>query len=141
MGIVASIVGTPLTGLMVRCPAPGCLPAYCCLLRAALRQQMDRSALCLPLCRPSPREAGDEAGRAGLKKDLSSFHEAWQGIARDEVHFMIGSGMSGDVGKAVEFEEIHPASLVIGRGCGKPKFFRCTATRWCVRRLQEAANG
>ena len=49
--------------------------------------------------------------------------------------------MSGEVGKALAYEDVHPASLVIGRGCGKPKFFRCTATRWCVRRLQEAANG
>ena len=53
-------------------------------------------------------EAGDEAGRAGLTKDLSAFHEAWQGIARDEVHFMTGCGLSGDVGKAMEFEENTP---------------------------------
>ena len=86
-------------------------------------------------------EPDDVAGRSALQKDLSDFHEEWQEVAREEVHFMTGCGMSGEVGKALVYEEVHPASLVIGRGCGKPKFFRCTATRWCVRRLQEAANG
>ena len=86
-------------------------------------------------------EPDDVSGRAGLQKDLRDFHDEWQEVAREEVHFMTGCGMSGNVGKALEYEDVHPASLVIGRGCGKPKFFRCTATRWCFRRLHQAANG
>ncbi len=76
-----------------------------------------------------------------MQDDLTSFHEAWQRIAREAMYFMTGCGMSCDVGKALVCEDVHPASLVIGRGSGKPKFFRCVATEWCVRELQEAANG
>ena len=82
-------------------------------------------------------EPDDKTGRSSLQKELNEFHDQWQGIAREEVHFLTGCGMSGEVGKALSYEDVHPASLVIGRGSGKPKFFRCTAT--VVR--QTAAGG
>ena len=76
-----------------------------------------------------------------MARDLAIFHEEWQQMAREEVYFLSGGHWSEDVGKAIQVERVHPASLVIGRDSGRPRFFRRCATKWCVRRLQEAANG
>ena len=87
------------------------------------------------------RLAGNDSRRKLLARDLAIFHEEWQLLAREEVFFLSGWQWSGEVGKAIQVEQVHLASLVVGGDSGRPKFFRCCATRWCVRRLQEAANG
>ena len=87
------------------------------------------------------RMAREDPRRRELARDLAVFHDEWQQVAREEVYFLAGGNMSEEVGMALQVEHVHPASLVIGRNSGKPKFFQCSATKWCVRRLQEAANG
>ncbi len=75
-----------------------------------------------------------------LLAELSFVHEEWQSVARREVHFLTGS-ISRHVGKALTYEEVQPASLVVGGGSGKQKCCRSTAAKWCVRGPQEAAKG
>ncbi len=74
---------------------------------------------------------------AELKRELGDLHALWQEAARAEISFRVASS---EVGNFLECEKLQPASLVVGRGRGRAKRHRRVATKWCVRRLQEAAQ-
>ncbi len=46
-----------------------------------------------------------------------------------------------DNGNGLEYERLQAASLIVGRGSGRPEMHRRVATKRCVRRLQEASQG